>query len=337
MSKYLKNKKIIFLIAVIILISFCSLALVFNKKEAITCSKKNAEYILGGEAVGVKLLASGVLIMGIDRTDTNLKIGDIILEVNGCKIETNSELEEYASLGSVLELTVQREDKVITTQIEPKVSQTTGEYRLGLWVKDSSAGVGTVTFYEKNTGKFAALGHAITETSNNNILPINSGGITKTDIYMIKKGIPKIPGELKGTLTNDTVGEIYTNTENGIFGYIDDVSKLSKSETIEIATKEEIENKEAYIYVTLDDNIKQKYKIQIEKVYLNSTGNKNIAIKVVDEELIAKTGGIVQGMSGAPIVQNGKLIGCVTHVLLDEPTKGYGAFIENMIKDIENI
>ena len=208
---------------------------------------------------------------------------------------------------------------------------------MGLWVKDSSAGVGTVTFYEKDTLKFAALGHAITETSNQNILPITTGGITKTEIYMIKKGIAKIPGELKGTLTNDTLGQIYTNSQNGIFGYIEDKDKFQNQEVIEISTKEEIENKEAYIYVTLDDNVKRKYKIEIEKVYLNSTDNKNIAIRIADDELISKTGGIVQGMSGAPIVQNGKLIGCITHVLLDDPLRGYGAFIENMIKDMENI
>lgn len=339
MSKFKINKK-----KALVIVSFCIVGIcvgvffkINNKDETVTCSKENTQYILGGEAVGIKLLASGVLVMGIDRTDTELKIGDIILEVNGCKIETNSELEEYASLGQKLNFTVQREDKTMDIEVEPKLNETTGEYRLGLWVKDSSAGVGTITFYEKNTLKFAALGHAITETSNQNILPITTGGITKTEIYMIKKGIPKVPGELKGTLTTDTIGQICTNTQNGVFGYMENDEIFSKNEVIEIGTKEEIETKEAYIYVTLDDNVKRKYQIEIEKVYLNSTDNKNIAIKITDEELIEKTGGIVQGMSGAPIVQNGKLIGCVTHVLLDDPKMGYGAFIENMIEDMENI
>lgn len=338
MSNLSKNKKIIIIVCSLLILTVLTLTFVLGKsKETVTCSKKNTQYILGGEAVGIKLLASGVLVMGNDRTDTDLKVGDVILEVNGCKIETNAELEEYASLGQKLSLTVEREGKIINIEIEPRLGQTTGEYKLGLWVKDSSAGVGTVTFYEKDTLKFAALGHAITETSNQNILPITTGGITKTEIYMIKKGIAKIPGELKGTLTNDTLGQIYTNSQNGIFGYIEDKDKFQNQEVIEISTKEEIETKEAYIYVTLDDNIKKKYKIEIEKVYLNSTDNKNIAIRIVDDELISKTGGIVQGMSGAPIVQNGKLIGCITHVLLDDPLRGYGAFIENMIKDMENI
>ncbi|MGN1013291.1 MAG: SpoIVB peptidase S55 domain-containing protein [Clostridia bacterium] len=338
MSNLTKNKKKLIIICTMVLIIITIMSIFFEKsKDAVTCSKECAEYVLGGEAVGIKLLASGVLVMGIDRTDTDLKIGDIILEVNGCKIETNVELEEYAELGQKLDFTVQRNDKKIHIEMEPKLSDSIGEYRLGLWVKDSSAGVGTITFYERNTSKFAALGHAITETSNQNILPITTGGITRTEIYMIKKGISKIPGELKGTLTNETLGQICTNTQNGVFGYIENNELYNKNDVIEIGTKEEIETKEAYIYVTLDDNVKKKYKIEIEKVYLNSTDNKNIAIRINDEELINKTGGIVQGMSGAPIVQNGKLIGCITHVLLDDPTRGYGAFIENMINDMENI
>ena len=240
-------------------------------------------------------------------------------------------------MGQPLDLTISRNDKTMFLKINPIISENTGEYKLGLWVKDSSAGVGTVTCYEKDTSKFAALGHAITETSNQNILPITTGGITRTEIYMIKKGIAKVPGELKGTLTNQTIGQICTNTKNGIFGYIEDKEIYNQNEVIQIGKKEEIETKEAYIYLTLDDNIKKRCKIQIEKVYLNSTDNKNIAIKIVDEELIEKTGGIVQGMSEAPIVQNGKLIGCITHVLLDDPLRGYGAFIENMISDMDSI
>ena len=338
MFRYLKNKKVIIaIITCIFVFTFIMIFLFSTSKKAVTCSQDSTEYILGGEAVGIKLLATGVLIMGIDRDDTELEIGDIILEVNGCKIETNAELEEYASLGETLDLTISRNDKTMFFKIDPIFSENTGEYKLGLWVKDSSAGVGTITCYEKNTSKFAALGHAITETSNQNILPITTGGITKTEIYMIKKGISKIPGELKGTLTNDTLGQIYSNTQNGIFGYVENKELYNENEVIQIGSKEDIETKEAYIYLTLDDNVKKKYEIQIEKVYLNSTDNKNIAIKITDEELVEKTGGIVQGMSGAPIVQDGKLIGCITHVLLDDPLRGYGAFIENMISDMDSI
>lgn len=308
-----------------------------GKEKAIACSVKEKEYYVGGETVGIKLLASGVLVMGVEREELPLEIGDIILEVNGSKIETDAELEEYASLGQAMELTVSRNNEILKLNIEPKLNESTSAYRIGLWVKDSSAGVGTVTFYEKDTGRFAALGHAITETANQYILPITTGGITKTEIYMIKKGVAKIPGELKGMITNETIGQIYCNTENGIFGHMENKELYESNETIELGRKEDIELKEAYIYATLDDNVKKKYSIEIEKVYLNSEGNKNIAIKITDEELISKTGGIVQGMSGAPIIQDGKLIGAITHVFLDDPQRGYGAFIENMIEDMNSL
>ena len=184
-----KNKKklLIIIIAIIGIISITSCIAISLKENVVECSLKEKEYYVGGEAIGIKLLASGVLVMGVEREDIDLKIGDIILEVNGCKIETDAELEEYATIGETLNLTVSRDEKIINVAVEPKLNENTKTYRLGLWVKDSSAGVGTITFYEKDTGKFAALGHAITETANQYILPITTGGITKTDIYMIKK------------------------------------------------------------------------------------------------------------------------------------------------------
>ncbi len=337
--KCLKKYKIqIILVAiVIILLSFVFFFEVKDKNRSVECINKDKTYIVGGETVGIKLLATGVLVMGTDREDVDLKVGDIILEVNGCKIETNTELEEFASLGQELDFTISRDNEIKNIKVSPKRNSNTGEYRLGLWVKDSSAGIGTITFYEKESGNFAALGHAITETSNLNILPITTGGITKTEIYSIKKGISKIPGELKGTLTNDTLGQIYTNTRNGIFGHIEDNNVYKENDIIEIAEKNSIEIGKAQIVITLENNEKKKYDIEIEKIYINSTDNKNISIRVIDKELIEKTGGIVQGMSGAPIIQNGKLIGCITHVLLDDPQRGYGAFIENMISDLNNI
>lgn len=337
---YNKKKRIVITLCIILAITFFSVSvywLVYAREKSVACSGKVKEYCVGGEAVGIKLLASGVLVMGVEREDLPLQIGDIILEVNGKKIETGAELEEYAALGKEMELTVLRENENLKFVVEPKLNESNNAYRIGLWVKDSSAGVGTITFYEKDTGRFAALGHAITETANQYILPITTGGITKTEIYMIKKGVAKIPGELKGMITNETIGQIYCNTENGIFGQVEEKELYSSNESIELGRKEDIKLKEAYIYATLDDNVKKKYSIQIEKVFLNSEGNKNIAIKITDEELIAKTGGIVQGMSGAPIIQDGKLIGAITHVFLDNPERGYGAFIENMIQDMNEL
>ena len=333
------KKKILFLMVAVLIIVFCYITYAFMGKneDTVMCSLKEKEYYIGGEAIGIKLLASGVLVMGVDRDDCDLKVGDIILQVNGQKIETDAQLQEYTALGEKLSLNILRQDENLSIDIEPKYNETTGEYRLGLWVKDSSAGVGTITFYEKDTARFAALGHAITETAEQYILPITTGGITTTEIYSIKKGAASAPGELKGTITNNTIGQIYCNTQNGVFGHIENSEIFENNEIVQLGRKEDIKLKEAYIYVTLDDNVKRKYSIEIEKVFLNSTGNKNIAIKITDQDLLDKTGGIVQGMSGAPIVQDGKLIGAITHVFLDDPQRGYGAFIENMVNDMDSL
>ena len=308
-----------------------------NNEEIAQCIAQESEYILGGEAVGIKLLSSGVLVMGVDRLDTDIEVGDIILEVNNSKIETDSELEIYAQKGEELLLTIKHGDNITQKRIIPQYSNNSRTYKLGLWVKDSSAGVGTITFYDKNTLNYAALGHAIYEGKEGNALDISTGCITKTEIFNIKKGLSKYPGELKGTITNEVLGQIYKNTKNGIFGRIENDSLIDYSKVIKVAKKEDIEEREAYICVTLDDNTKRNYKINIDKVFLNSTDNKNMAISVIDEELIEKTGGIVQGMSGAPIVQNDRLIGSITHVLLDNPKMGYASFIENLISDMNDL
>lgn len=333
-----KNRRVIIIVAISLVLFLIVLVISLKvKSKSISVFNENNEYILGGQIVGVKLLASGVLVMGVDREDIDVKIGDIILEVNGKKVETDNDLKDYANLGEKLDLKIQRQSNIFNVEIVPEFSNNSKEYKLGLWVKDSSAGVGTITFLEKDSMKFAALGHAIYEATEDYILPITTGCITDTQIFKIKKGYAKNPGELKGNITNNVLGNIYTNSQNGIYGKLLDDSLIDYSQTIKIASKDKIEEGEAFIYATLDDNIKKKYKINIEKIFLNSTDNKNMTIKVVDEELIEKTGGIVQGMSGAPIVQNGKLIGCVTHVLLDNPQIGYGAFIENMIKELSKI
>ena len=335
-----KKHRILLIISICIIFVAIVLSLCIfksNDENATQCIAQESEYILGGEAVGIKLLSSGVLVMGVDRLDTDIEVGDIILEVNNSKIETDSELEKYAQKGEELLLTIKHGDNITQKRIIPQYSNNSRTYKLGLWVKDSSAGVGTITFYDKNTLNYAALGHAIYEGKEGNALDISTGCITKTEIFNIKKGLSKYPGELKGTITNEVLGQIYKNTKNGIFGRIENDSLIDYSKVIKVAKKEDIEEGEAYICVTLDDNTKRNYKINIDKVFLNSTDNKNMAISVIDEELIEKTGGIVQGMSGAPIVQNDRLIGSITHVLLDNPKMGYASFIENLIGDMNDL
>ncbi len=339
---------------VILLIMLITCMFVIRKNKFVKTSgdkvEKTRKVIVSGNACGIKLLASGVLVMGFDTIQTqegevyvadgvDLKIGDIILEVNDAKVETNVELMQKTkeSNGEKMKLKVMRENKTHITYIKPVKSVMFDEYKLGLWVKDSSAGVGTITFIDKETNNFAALGHGITETKNNYILPILTGGLVKTSILDINKGYKGKPGDLKGTLTNDLVAQINLNTEYGIYGKITDFKYLENQEELEIANKDKIKEGKAEIICVIEGNKKEKYEIEIEKVLLNSTSNKNMIIKITDKRLLEKTGGIVQGMSGSPIIQDGKLVGAVTHVFLNDPTKGYGVFATNMLKDIDKL
>ncbi len=327
---------IILLSTIFVYINYTDIVSVNNINKDLKQKIDDMDIIIGGETVGIKLLATGVLIMGIDRDDVDFKIADVILKVNGNKVESNAELQNFttSSKGQKMILEVMRKDKIYEFEVTPIFDELSNEYRLGLWVKDSSAGVGTITFYDRKSLSFVALGHAVTETKENYILPITSGGITSTDIYSIKKGMNRVPGELKGTITNDIIGEISHNTQRGIYGRMYNAELFKNKKNIGILTKSNIQEGKAIIYSLLDDNKVNSYEIEIEKVILNSTGNKNMIIKITDENLISKTGGIVQGMSGSPIVQNGKLVGAVTHVFLNDPLRGYGVFIENMIEDM---
>lgn len=334
-----KKNKICNVVAIIILIGIyfaINYASIFSVDVNSNVDTKDMEFILGGDGVGIKLLATGVLVMGIDRDDTNLKIGDIILSVNGNNIDTNIKLLEYAkeAEGKDITLKINRKNEIIYESITPIIDNITKEYKLGLWVKDSSAGVGTITFYEKNNLYFAGLGHGVTETKENYILPITSGAITFTNIFSLKKGEVQNPGELKGTITQDILGEIITNTQRGIFGKITNKSIIDKKESIKIMKKSDIKEGKASIVCTLDNNEKREYEIVIQKILPNSNTNKNMIIKITDEALLEKTGGIIQGMSGSPIIQDGKLVGAVTHVFLNDPTRGYGVFVESMIEDM---
>lgn len=343
----LKNgKKTFSLIIILILLIIAYLALeFFDVREAVANkvefrdSVSDLEFVLGGEACGIKLLATGVLVVDASDAKVDLKPGDVILKLDDTKVDSNKELVEYINKEEVVKkgkvtLTVEREGKEITKEAKLIKNNEQNIYELGLWVKDSSAGVGMVTFYELTTNSFAALGHGITETRNNIILPIASGAIVKSKITSINKAEPKAPGDLRATIYREIYGQIRKNTANGIYGTLENNSLTeTKKEIIEAASKDEVKVGKAHIYCTLNEEI-EKFEIEITNVLYDALGNKNMIINVTDEKLIEKTGGIVQGMSGSPIVQNGKLVGAVTHVFLNNPKKGYAVFIENMIEDM---
>lgn len=200
-------------------------------------------------------------------------------------------------------------------------------------------GVGTASFYEKDSGMFCALGHGITDVDTGEIVNIANGELVTTNIVSITKGEKGKPGEIKGSIeTGEKIGDVSKNTSFGIYGTVSQKSKLGidSNDEVEVALRDEIKQGEAEIICQLEDGKKEKYKIQIQKVYTNNNyDNKSMLIKITDERLLEKTGGIVQGMSGSPIVQNGKFVGSVTHVLVNDPTVGYGVFADMMIKQMK--
>ncbi len=328
---------LIFLIISYILVGYIESKAAFSNENKLAKTLDNMEICIGGEAVGIKILATGVLVMSADE-QPKLSVGDIILEINKVAIDSNAELvsEVQKSNGQNINLKIDRNGEIKNISVTANYSNLSNMYELGIWVKDSSAGVGTVSFYDKNNMCFACLGHGITETTNNIIIPINSGGIVKTRITEIKKGESKNPGDIKGILYTNVLGQIIKNTAYGIYGILEEDMCTIKEE-IKVASKLDIKEGKAKIYCTLENNKVEEFEINIERILYNSSGNKNMVIKITDEKLLEKTGGIVQGMSGSPIVQDNKLVGAITHVFYNDPTQGYAVFAENMINDMASI
>lgn len=303
-----------------------------------------------GKIVGIKLYTSGVLVVGtssIESADgktykpyenTGIEEGDSITAINGNIVSSTEELINTVNSynGEKVEITYMRDEQEKKCEIKP-VKDKKGKYRIGLWVRDSAGGVGTVTFYSEQTQSFAGLGHAITDIDTGEIINTSSGEIDDVSIISIIKGLKSEPGRIQGSIKSDsTIGSIYKNTSYGIYGVIKNPDNLNidYSKKMNVAPRQEIEIGEATILSDVDGQVKE-YKIEIERTYLNNNyDNKSMLIKVTDEELLEKTGGIVQGMSGSPIIQNGKFIGAVTHVLVNDPTKGYGVFADKMIQEL---
>ncbi len=303
-----------------------------------------------GNPFGIKLLTDGVIVVEVSGFETEggfkspaaeagIKTGDIIKTINGKKISSNDDIEKLVSGGGGEELTIKlvREDKNLFLNAKPELCSSDGSYRVGLWVRDSSAGIGTVTFYNPKTGVFAGLGHPVCDVDTGNILPLSKGEVAEVTVNGIKKGTAGAPGELLGSFSSaSAIGSLELNCEDGLFGVISPFTPCN--EAVPLGMRQEIEVGEAYIYTTVDGSKPQKYKIVIEKIDLHDTkGSKNMIVRVTDKELLDKTGGIVQGMSGSPIIQNGKLVGAVTHVFVNNPTKGYAIFADTMYERSEKV
>ena len=302
------------------------LELLFGKDE----ERQTVLLIPGGSIFGAKIKQSYVSVQSPGDT-RELKAGDKILSIAGSPVSCVNDVKKaIAELGGgEITLVCERDGKQISVNLKPKL--TDGEYRLGIVLKDGAAGIGTVTYIDPKTGAFGGLGHGICDTDTGEVIDFIEGKVTGVILSGVKKGEEGKPGELSGLLTDKVIGEIYSNTECGVFGRLDSVPDTLKATAIEVAHRDEVHDGEATIISTVKLGTTKEFKIEISSVNRTSTGTKSFKIKVTDPALIAITGGVVRGMSGSPIIQDGKLIGAVTHVMVADPTEGYGIFIENML------
>ena len=305
--------------------------------------------IPAGTLMGVKIISNGIIVTDVctypsekgtsicPAEHSGIKAGDFITAVNGEKTSKVSDLVNIIQKsGAKIKLTFNRDGKTASCTITPK-KDLNGTLRIGLMVKDSVAGIGTMTYFNPADNSYGALGHAVTEPSCDKLIPVLKGSCDYATVAEIIKGKKGMPGEMHGIFMSP-LGVVTKNTQNGIYGYVTDKGYASGKTPLKAGSTSEVTTGNATILCTADGNSPKQYSIEIEKIStLSLDASKGMIIKITDTELLNKTGGIIQGMSGSPIIQNGKLIGAVTHVFVNDPTRGYGIFIENMLSEAEKI
>lgn len=298
-----------------------------------------------GRAVGIKLFSDGVLVVGLSAVETDsgpsspgrtcgLKAGDIITHINGQEVNTIEEVQDILGdeQGDAMTLRATRNGKPVQLSVQA-IQNIQGSYQLGVWLRDSMAGIGTMTFYDPDSGVFAALGHGINDVDTATLMPMESGSVMYASVTDVKKGESGAPGELHGSFdVNRDLGDLYANTNLGIYGVLRDGALSPRGEAVEVAAREEVHVGGATILSNIAGEQVEEYQVEITHVYPAAAGDtRNLMVQVTDPRLLETTGGIVQGMSGSPILQDGKLVGAVTHVLVNDPTRGYGILAENMV------
>lgn len=301
-------------------------------KRAVVNEQERRYVIPSGEPFGIKIMSNGVMVIdttsGSPAEKAGIRCGDVITSVNGKEVFTNSELSSaIEQCGECANIVFERDGSKISAEVYPV---STGDSAIiGAWVRDSAAGIGTLTFVDPGSGTFAGLGHAVSDPSTGEAVTLRSGEITKAEIFDIIKGEKGSAGELCGAMTvTSEVGGVSANTSTGVFG---NFSGEISGEAIPVAFRQEVKTGTATILTTVEGCEPKEYSIEIERINLPDLfGSKAMLIRITDPELLEKTGGIVRGMSGSPIIQNGRLAGAVTHVLVSDPTRGYAVFAESM-------
>ena len=310
-------------------------------------------FAVGGRPFGIKLLMEGVMVTGLGDVEdekgclmcpakeAGIRKGDVIRLADGNALTSNDQLQEIiaSSKGKDIELSVDRDGNIFPVSLQPVKSRRSGSWKGGMWVRDSIAGIGTMTFFNKDTGSFVGLGHPICDSDTGGIVPVHSGEAVPVDITEVRRGARGIPGELRGKFCGgSSFGVLDRNKMSGIYGRLSENTLAEFSDDAEefkMAYRQEVTVGSAEIYTTIAGQAPEKYAAEIVSVDYGSVGtSKNMVIRITDDRLIEAVGGIVQGMSGSPIIQNGKLVGAVTHVFVADPTQGYGIFAETMAEDL---
>ncbi len=301
----------------------------------------------GGDVFGIKLYTKGVIVVSIDSVTTSsgtadpavtagIKCGDIITTINSVAATSSQQMTDAveSSSGNPLHLRIDRNGEIIDIYLTPVMS-VNGKFKAGLWVRDSSAGIGTVTFYDDSAGMFAGLGHGVCDVDTGKIMPLNNGEAVRAKVNGFYKSSAGNPGELCGVFSDVALGSLRVNHEMGVYGRL---LQPSGTKVMPVALESEIRLGKAQMITTIDDSGPQYYDIEITKIYPSSDlSARNMIIKVTDPVLLEKTGGIVQGMSGSPIVQNSMLVGAVTHVFVNSPDQGYAIFAQRMLETMDTV
>ena len=302
-----------------------------------------------GTPFGIKMFTDGVLVVGMSAVDTptgsynpaksaGIKMGDVIVSIEDQIVTRTEEVAELVenSGGKAMTFTIRRDNITFDVQFVPAKSVNENRWKAGMWVRDSSAGIGTLTFYDPSDYTFGGLGHAVCDVDTGEIIPISSGEIVPARIYSVNRGVSGAPGELRGGFETGTLGNLEINGETGVYGTLEHLPNAVG--TMPVAMKQQVRSGAAQVLTTIDGTTPQLYDIEIDQVrYNDSSPTRNMVIIIKDPELLEKTGGIVQGMSGSPIIQDGKLVGAVTHVFVNDPTKGFAIFAENMLKTANSL
>lgn len=313
------------------------------KSETVKTAKEGT-VLVSGDSFGIKLYSDGVMVVGTkDVTsgsetvnpskDAGIEVGDIIVSINGEKVYSSDRVSEILNdnNGDAFQIKVKRNGQFLDFSLVPVYVDSEGCYKAGMWVRDSTAGIGTITFFNPSSGIMAALGHPITDVDTGEIIPIFDGQAVETTVSSVTKSTSSETGSISCEFSNKEIGVLNINTRQGIYGEYSSKADLSNCSEYKVALPQEVHKGFCQIITTVDENGPQVYSAEITRLYKNDE-EKNMIIKITDEKLIEKTGGIVQGMSGSPIIQDGKLVGAVTHVIVNNPLKGYGVFANTMLE-----